>query len=146
MGRMSCAARGLTLGLVLALLAGPARAEEDDVGEAKGHFELGNQRFREGRFDDAIRAFRRANALVPDADLLFNIAQAYRRKGDCVLALRHYREFLREKPAASNRDKVEERIVEMEQCRGSTDAEAPSPVEIEAAPEPSPAKPPEGTA
>jgi iron complex outermembrane receptor protein len=111
---------------------------QHDVQKAKQLFEQGNAQFREGKFDEAIESFTEANELVPHPHLLYNIAQAYRRKGDCDKALRYYRDFLQAEPTTPNRTKVEGHITAMQQCAGAS-ATKPTP-----SPGPSRVKPPVG--
>jgi tetratricopeptide (TPR) repeat protein len=74
--------------------------------------------YEAGKLDEAIALFRQAYALAPAPGLLFNIAQAYRAKGPdgCAEALQYYRTYFDEAPAASNRDFVAGRILDMEAC------------------------------
>jgi tetratricopeptide (TPR) repeat protein len=112
------------LGLVAAL-SGRADADEREA-EANARFEQGLEHFRQGRYAAAIASFEAAHELLPSPELLYNIAQAYRRQGDCDHALEAYREYLAARPDASNRTKVEGYIRELGSCdpRGG-DAPAP---------------------
>ncbi|HTE52584.1 MAG TPA: hypothetical protein VK698_17150 [Kofleriaceae bacterium] len=47
-----------------------------------------------GQYGRAVVAYRKAYALVPAPGILFNLAQAYRLRGDCRRAYRAYRNFL----------------------------------------------------
>ncbi len=49
---------------------------------------------RAGLFDDAIALYRRAYELAPRPELLFNLAQVYRLKGELPAALDFYRKYL----------------------------------------------------
>jgi tetratricopeptide (TPR) repeat protein len=51
-----------------------------------------------GRFDEAITAYNEAYALLPHPELLFNLGQAYRLKGDRVTALDFYRKYVAIQP------------------------------------------------
>jgi tetratricopeptide (TPR) repeat protein len=126
----------LALGLVLAATeerpTGPSELEI----RALALFKQGEARFHAGDYDGAIEAFRAADALAPSPEYAFNIAQAYRKKGDCVHALGSYREFVRLKPAVVEQKMVREQLAELETCARET---APAPLPV--APLPSEAKP-----
>jgi tetratricopeptide (TPR) repeat protein len=51
-----------------------------------------------GRFDEAIGFYNQAYALLPHPLLLFNLGQAYRLKGDRVVALDYYRKYVAIEP------------------------------------------------
>jgi tetratricopeptide (TPR) repeat protein len=67
-------------------------------------------------YDRAIEAFKEAYLLTENPSLLYNIAQTYRRKGDCEHAALFYRNYLRSRPKAADREKIEGRIAEMDAC------------------------------
>lgn len=131
---------GLVLGaLVVAVAAAaaqPAAPTPDDRAAAKAAFARGTRHFNVAEYDDAIAAFKESYKRVPAPLLLYNIAQAYRQKHDCVEAARFYRSYLREAPTAKDRARVEQRIVEMDAC-----AAAPPPPPDRTAPE-APTPPP----
>jgi hypothetical protein len=77
--------------------------------EAIKHYDL-----RE--FTEAIDGFRKAYDLLPDPEFMFDIAQAYRQLHDCDNANAFYRTYLRKKPDADNRARVEKWIAEMDDC------------------------------
>ncbi len=78
--------------------------------EAKRHFEQG-KRFQDlGKLDDAIRAYQAAYDLVPLPQLLFNLGQAYRLKGDMRKALDAYEKFLVATPEGPGRDEARRNI------------------------------------
>ncbi len=65
------------LGLLIALAA-PATARPDDLAdEADLHFELGADRYRARDFRGALEHFLASNRLVPNRNVLFNIARTY---------------------------------------------------------------------
>ena len=58
-------------------------------------FNLGNAHFKVGRYEDAIKYFKRALELKPDYDLpVINMANAYRRLGRDEAALAGYEHYL----------------------------------------------------
>jgi outer membrane protein OmpA-like peptidoglycan-associated protein len=80
--------------------------------QARRLYEEGDKAYNLADFDRAIDAFKRAYALAPKPEFLFNIGQAYRRKGDRTSAIEYYERFLGEAPnnrsAADVRRKIEE--------------------------------------
>ncbi len=99
--------------------------------------------FRDGDYVQAIDRFKGAYAKSRRPDLLFNIAQAYRKTGQCAQALDYYQNYLEAEPAAFNRTRVEERITEMKQCSsGAVTTTMPSEGPKDDRP-PAPAPPPE---
>ncbi len=131
-----------TLGLWLALgtwsarvahaddAAPPTAADEERERKAKSLYEQGNTHYDLAEYDKAIELFKEAYALTRRPTLLYNIAQAYRLKGDCQQALAVYKNYLRVDPSSPFRVKVESRIVEMETC--TKDPGRQKPVEKEA--------------
>jgi hypothetical protein len=63
------------LALLCILFAAPALA--DDASEAKLQFELGRELYKQRRFAEAIEHFVASNRLVPNAKVVFNIAQTF---------------------------------------------------------------------
>jgi hypothetical protein len=100
---------------VAALSIVPAQVETSS-GNARTLYVEGQRDYEREDWDSAIEKFLHAYGITGARDLLFNIAQAYRRKGDCGLALEYYRRYLRSDRAIVNRAEVEERIREMTRC------------------------------
>jgi tetratricopeptide (TPR) repeat protein len=105
--------------LILAALAGvrPAAAQDppDDV---EALYAEGVRQYNVGEYDAAIGAFKRAYMISNAPSLLYNIAQAYRKKGPsgCESALEFYRSYLRERPAAPDRATIEATMDELTPC------------------------------
>lgn len=108
---------GFLLPLVVAVTAAsPARAQEDPRKvEAQGVFDEAMRLHEAHRDAEALPLFRRAYAIFPSPNALFNVARAEQLTGARAQALRHYRE------AAKNpllnptfRDVAVERIRELE--------------------------------
>ncbi len=83
---------------LLALLCGstaPAAAGKDapEV-QAREHFRLGQKKYDEGKFDDALKAFSEAYGLQPTPAFLFNIAQCHRKLGNFERAAVFYQQYL----------------------------------------------------
>jgi tetratricopeptide (TPR) repeat protein len=76
----------------------------------------GNKHFELAEYDAAITDFKEAYRISDAPGYLYNIAQAYRLKGDCRNSAIFYKNFLRRQPDAPNAAKVRERITEMEAC------------------------------
>jgi len=97
------------------IAAQPASKDaHDDPAEAA--YQEGRRLYDLREWDRAIEKFKAAYELRHDAASLFNIAQAYRLKGDCVEALGFYKTYARNFPDAGNRASVEKFIAELEPC------------------------------
>ena len=118
-------ARLATAILAAATLAGSARAHagEPEV-EARAQSSRGLSLYELGEYSQAIAAFKASYALAPAPVLLYDLAQAYRRLGDCGQALAFYRLYLQKNPEAPKRARVAERIDEMARC---AETHVPSP-------------------
>ena len=66
--------------------------------EARRHFLQGRELLDAGSYAEAIAEFDTALSLKPSPELLFNIAQAYRLKGDAKQALETYKRFIEVSP------------------------------------------------
>ena len=137
---------------IVAILAfaSASRAQGDDVkARADAAYSEGRRLYDLREWDRAIKKFKEAYELRPDAPSLFNIAQSYRLKGDCGEALGFYRTYKRNYPSAANIGVVDKFITELEPCAKSKPAapEEPQPVapaapiEPERAAEPAPPAP-----
>jgi tetratricopeptide (TPR) repeat protein len=98
-----------------------ARSEDPTTEQARKHFQAGQDFFDVGRWDEAAAEFEQAYALRKDPTFIYNMAQAYRRKGDAKRALDLYKNYLIKKPDSPQRADVEERIKTLQQ---QLDAEA----------------------
>jgi hypothetical protein len=105
----------LLVSFCLCAVAGPTRAEDDaKTEEARRHFKSGQKLFELGHWDEAAREFEAAYAARSDPALLYNLAQAYRRKGEARRALDLYKNFLIKVPDAPQRPEVEKRIIALQ--------------------------------
>lgn len=119
----------------------PSRARAPaDLARAKSAFDEGVRQYNVGDYATAVESFRTAYLSSGRADILFNIAQAYRLAGDCARAELSYRSYLREKPDAPDRAGVERRIEEMSAC--APKATEPAPVEHDTSAPSAPPPPP----
>ncbi len=128
--------------LLLAPRAGRAQpgvpSEED---EAREHYSKGKTQYDLGAYDQAIEEFKRAYELSKQPLLLFNIAQAYRLKGDCAQALRFYKTYLREETDPEAAAQAEAPMKLCESAAVAPPPHVPPPV----SPQPAPAaEPPPG--
>jgi len=124
----------LALAVLLAGLAsaGPARAVEpappgvssETEARARALYDQGMRHYNLGEYDVAIESFKQGYKLSGNPGFLYNIAQAYRLKGDCAQALTFYRNYLRADPQAENRAQVDERIAALATCPERTPAPA----------------------
>jgi tetratricopeptide (TPR) repeat protein len=69
-----------------------------------------------GDYANAINAFTQAYVIAPSPALLFNLAQAYRLKGDCEDAALMYRRYLGTNPSPEGRGLAEAHLASVERC------------------------------
>jgi tetratricopeptide (TPR) repeat protein len=98
----------------------PGAGESATEARARALYEQGIRHYNLNEHDEAIAAFKEGYKLSGSAGFLYNIAQAYRLKGDCAQALSFYRNYLRADPQADNRAAVEARIAAMAECVQAT--------------------------
>jgi tetratricopeptide (TPR) repeat protein len=85
-------AAALTQLTSLALAQKPPTAQQKKA--AKAHYQQGTAFYEAGGYDDAVREYQEAYALVPLPELLFNIAQCHRMKGNKPKAIEAYQRYL----------------------------------------------------
>ena len=108
--------------------AATALADESSQIQARDVNNQGSAAYDLGNYDEAIDLFARAYKTYPDARILFNLAQAYRKKRDYERALNEYRAYLRNMPDAPNRSAVEGLLGELERLvatQRASDAKPP---------------------
>jgi tetratricopeptide (TPR) repeat protein len=110
----------LLLALLLAVVShvavvGTARADDPAMRAAKRHYERGQKLFGLQKFDEALDEFQKAFDAKPIPDFLFNIGQCQRNLGDYDAAIFSFKRYLKLDPDASNREKVEELIAQLEE-------------------------------
>jgi tetratricopeptide (TPR) repeat protein len=131
----------VTLVLGFALPTAPVRAADSSTEEARQHFLKGQQFFELARWDEAIAEFEQAYAARSDPTFIYNMAQAYRRKGDAKKALDLYKNYLIKAPKSMQRAEVEERIAalqkQVEEAERTSRSSAPAPAYV-----PAPVSPP----
>jgi tetratricopeptide (TPR) repeat protein len=120
----------VTLALVLTAAPAAAQAPDPQV-EAERLYDEGNIHFEVAEWDEAIASWRAGYKLVQEPLFLYNIAQAYRQKNDCVNARASYKSYLRKAPTGEYSEKSKKRVIEMEECirqkGGDPDVEVPDP-------------------
>ena len=112
--------RACAIAIVL-LIASLARAAPGMRPEAAAQRELGLREYAVGKWAEAIAAVRAAYELDPQPELLYALAQAQRKSGDCASATASYRAFLRtsppEAPSATARQNLERCEASLAQAR-----------------------------
>jgi outer membrane receptor for ferrienterochelin and colicins len=99
--------RALLLCLAV-LTASPRLASADaSADEADLRFHRGTALFKAGRFDEALLEFLASNRLVPNRNVVFNIARSYEALDQLEEAYRYYAEYI-----AAETDKEERRAAE----------------------------------
>jgi tetratricopeptide (TPR) repeat protein len=110
--------RFFALPLLVLLFAVPPRiahADDPATRAAKRHFDRGEKLFALGKFDEALDEYQQAFDAKPIPDFLFNIGQCYRNLGDYQQAIFSFKKYLKLEPDASDKDKVEKLIDELEE-------------------------------
>jgi tetratricopeptide (TPR) repeat protein len=107
------------LAALVLLTCAPAQA--DDKAEATRLFREAMAEYDRENYDQAIESFKAAYRLTRAPELLFNIAQAYRRKGPvgCKDALDYFESYERARDDKSRGIDVEPMIAEMKRCTQS---------------------------
>lgn len=92
--------RALSIAIALLLmLAGTLAAQPSALkDQAKKDVAAGLAAQNAGRYDDAIALYKKAYDAVPHPEILFNLAQAYRLKGDADTAFGMYQRYLAVEP------------------------------------------------
>ena len=92
---MSIARAPLLLALVLCALSVTAEARADEASEAQLQYELGAELYKQGRYAEAIDRFIASQRLVPNANVVLNIARTFGYLERNVEAYNWYQTFLR---------------------------------------------------
>jgi tetratricopeptide (TPR) repeat protein len=147
----------LVLSLLLnpgALLLAQGRSNGKDAAsekKAKDFFLRGKTFYNEGKFEEAIRAFRAAEAIHPSPILDFNKGRCFHQLNRLDQAIAAYERYLAERKEAGNREEVQAWITELKEKKalkasdpyeeldrsaGTTAAPASQPTSAPAAPLP----------
>ena len=101
----------LPLAVALGLLAGTPAARADDLAdEADLQFQLGTERYEAGDFKGALEHFLASNRLVPNRNVVFNIARTYEQLKRAPDAYRYYVLALEGEPSPQARKRVEDAL------------------------------------
>ena len=125
-------ARVLGLALLVACVAGPARAGAR--ADARRHFKAGMRLIGKGSYESGIRELEAAYRIKPHPNVLFNIAKAWQDAGELDAALHTWRRY--QSLAPDDGGAVARTIAELEQKLAAKAAPPPAPV---APPSPAPA-------
>ena len=87
--------------------------------EARRLYDDALAHFKTGELDKAVEELKAAYAIDAAPELLYNLGQAYRLKGDCARALDSYRHFLATNPTGIAHDRAEAKASDMEKCAAS---------------------------
>jgi tetratricopeptide (TPR) repeat protein len=115
---------------VLVCLVAMSVARADDTETSRGlreHYARGTTLFDLGRYDEAIREYEAAYELRNDPTLLYDIAQAHRLAHRPEAAVRFYKAYLAREPNSPIRERVEERIIELQKLLPPTVTTQPAP-------------------
>ncbi|MDO9015333.1 MAG: TonB-dependent receptor [Deltaproteobacteria bacterium] len=115
----------LALSLTAALGALPRTAQADERTEARRHFRAGLDLVTARQYVRAIEEFQAAYAILPNVNVLYNIARAYSDLGDTDRAIDYYQRYLQ--GDVPDRAEVEATLRTLEQQRRRASA-APAPV------------------
>jgi len=104
---------------LLAFAAGPLRAQDASLEEAKAHAARAKVHYDLGEYEKAAEEYILVYRIRPLAPLLYNIAQSYRQAGQYEKAKQFYKSYLRESKdaTASNRAAIEKAIREIEELQ-----------------------------
>ncbi len=116
--------------VVVVGLGAPALAQtgisEEVRREAKAHFQRGKLAFVAGRYDEAVSEYLAAYEKVSFAELIFDVAEAYRKKPDRDKALEYYRKYLVLDPRGRGSDEARAQIAALAPMRDRPVRPAPS--------------------
>ncbi|MCA9577027.1 MAG: PEGA domain-containing protein [Polyangiales bacterium] len=115
---VACAAAGLGVPTAHAQRGSrPATGNPENADasrQAREHFVRGQQHFDAREFAEAVESFEAAAALVPSADLWYNIARAHEELRHFDQAVDYYRRYLRDRVDPPDRARIEQHITELE--------------------------------
>ena len=94
---------GVVVLATLLMAVGAARAAEPRAEKAREHFQQGDTYFKLEKYANALQEFEQAYLAKQDPSFLYNIAQCHRLMGNRVEAIRFYKRYVSDAPAAANR-------------------------------------------
>jgi tetratricopeptide (TPR) repeat protein len=113
----------IVLAIVVAPVVALAQPSSDIKARAKVHVSAGLAAQQDGRYDEAIAEYQAGYALVPHPEILFNLAQAHRLKGDAPRALAYYRRYLAIDPRGRVAPDAERWVRELEPVVGDDEVD-----------------------
>ena len=112
--------------VALLLMSGrPSRAADPRLDSARAHSQQGDSYYKLEKYANAIGEYEQAYLAKPDPSFLYNIAQCHRLMGQGAEAIKFYRRFLKDAPAAANRAVAEKHIRDLEDASGGTQPPPP---------------------
>jgi tetratricopeptide (TPR) repeat protein len=91
---------------------------------AKAHFDQGRAYYEAGAYGDAAREYEAAYALMPAPELLYNIGQALRLKGDKLKAIEAYERYVQTAPDGPLADEARNQVAALKMRIQVEEAEA----------------------
>ena len=113
---------------LLTALCSSASAGEGDAGEAKILFEKGVEHYEAKRYEEALEAFERVNAMRPSWKLYYNIGQCravLRQYGRAIDAFEQYLAQGGDEVTSSRKDEILEELRRLKELVGNLEVEAP---------------------
>jgi tetratricopeptide (TPR) repeat protein len=107
--------RLMWMAAALALAAGPLRAQDSSLEEAKAHAAKAKVHYDLGEYEKAAEEYILVYRIKPLPALLYNIAQSYRQAGQYEKAKQFYKSYLRETNDSKNRAAIEKAIREIDE-------------------------------
>jgi tetratricopeptide (TPR) repeat protein len=97
------------------LLAAPAHADitPQARAKAKAHIKKARTLYDQEQYDGAVAEYEAAYALVGVADILFNVGQILRTKGDKPGAVKSYRRYLEAEPSGAHAQEAKDYSLEL---------------------------------
>jgi len=123
---------------VLALAGREALAQKSQKPTAQAHLEAARKHFELQEFAAAERELKEAYRIDAKPEILYAIAQAQRKNGDCEHAITSYRNFLRTNPPRAQAKLAEDNVTSCQAELDQRAAQPPPPLPPVAAPPPAP--------
>jgi outer membrane receptor for ferrienterochelin and colicin len=99
---------------LLVSLSSPVLAD-DLADEADLHFRLGADAYQKGEYQEALTHFLASNRLVPNKNVVFNIARTFEKLRRYPEAYRYFTQALAEEKSAAQKKRIEEALKDLEQ-------------------------------
>jgi hypothetical protein len=117
---------GILAGLLAALPATSAQADDNATRDAQARFVEGIARVKKGDFEAARLSFAQAYTVLHKPDILWNLALAEEKSGHVVEALGHFRELGKDGSASEDRTKAKKHVEALMAQTGHIEVVAPS--------------------